>query len=332
MQWLGRKVNNMERTRTLPMLLILLLPGCSLGMTSTNELRAARALFGQFETVFYTRADLLSGFEGYKSLSKEDANYLRAPFAELLARLEALGSAASREIVGNGEAVFAGAKDFRPPSGPSGLGAVQSRLCYVVILSDRGTPDLRKLFTGPPVAEASGNPVWQWSAAPEEGHPKPYAFYITELPRSYVLISNTLEELQTLAAQLSSSGKDAPTFSDIRDWKLITQHDYWGYRRYRHAEVVDRSAAGMTVVTDNALALSFVVDFGAKAGTLRLYASDGSTAEKINAATAGVEAPWPTLKASAAGAWETTIPLAGDQEDAERMLGVLGLFGFGLYL
>jgi hypothetical protein len=294
-----------------------------------RELRAASALFDEFETVFYSKADLVSGSGAYKQLSKQDAGFLRLPFVNLLRGLDTLGGHASADIFKSDKAILVGTKNYRPPAG---LGSVQSQFCYVVVLGRWTTFDLRKSISQTPVTSSAGEPVWGWSAPPAEGHPKPYTFYTAQVAHSYVLVSNDLEELQTMAQRLTASDNDTRTLADIPDWKLVSQHDYWGYRRYRHSGVVNREAAGMSDVTPSAEALIFLVDMQTKVGVLRLLASDDSTQEKINAAMTKARAALPPLKPSSAGAWETIIPLAGDEKTGERMFDVMGLFGFGLYL
>jgi hypothetical protein len=80
-------------------------------------------------------------------------------------------------------------------------------------------------------------------------------------------------------------------------------------------------------VTPSAEALVFFLDSQNKACVLRLVASDDSSTEKIN--TWGV---FPPLRLTSAGTWETTIPLANDEQTSDRMFYVFGLFGFAIYL
>ena len=179
-------MNSIGTMRTIPMLLILLISACHRGMGDKNQVAAASALFDQFETVFYTRADMLAVSGGYKLLHEQAADALRVPFASLLMGLDALGKSTSTEILGSADAVLVGAKDFVPPDG---LGSVQSKFCYIVVLGGR-PPNLSKIFPASSMGNASGNPIWQWTAPPQEGHPKPYTFYIAELSRSFILIAN----------------------------------------------------------------------------------------------------------------------------------------------
>jgi hypothetical protein len=45
-----------------------------------------------------------------------------------------------------------------------------------------------------------------------------------------------------------------------------------------------------------------------------------------------VDAGWLPLRSVSSGVWETTIQLSGDQGTSERMVAMMWLFGFGLYL
>jgi hypothetical protein len=305
----------------------ILLWGCHQGMASSNQSQAAPILFDQFETVFYAKADLLSGSGGYKRLSQRDANALRAPFAYLLYALDQPGKQVSTEVLRNSDAALVGAKDFRAPGGPPpNLGAVQSSFCYILVLGNRSTFDISKVASKSGVMSSAENAVWKWSAPPDEGHSQPYTFYATQVAHSYLLISNSLDDVHAISPKLGSN--TAPNLSGFRDWESISQHDLWGYRRYRHNEV-NKVAAGTTEVTSTATSLSFFADPDKKTVVLRLFASDGSTAEKLNA-HAGL--PLPLLKSVGEGFWEATIPLSGDEASVERVFVAMGLFGFGVYL
>jgi len=137
----------MARVKWIPavMLVAFLLPGCARKATANaaDQQRAATVMLDHFETVFYANGDLLSGSSGYRGLSQQDANTLRAPFGYLLQGLDVLGKAASNEMLGSIGAALVGAKDFRGPSGPPPhLGDVQSQFCYVIVLRSQSTFDL----------------------------------------------------------------------------------------------------------------------------------------------------------------------------------------------
>lgn len=315
--------------RRLPALLLAIV---SFGVNQTRaearpELHAASVLFGQFETVFYAKADFLSNSGAYEHVAKNDAYSLRFPFGLLEEGLKFLGPNTSQEILSSSEAVLVGAKDFLAPSG---LGPVRSQRCYVVILK-RNEFDLHKYLRQSPAASVAGAPVWNWSAKlgefGEEDPSRPSSYYAAQIAGSYLLVSNNLEELQAAAKGLSSSDTSETALSGIRDWELVRQHKVWGYRRYRHSGVIDRTAAGMSIVTPSVEALAFFVDFDKQVSLMRLLCADDATVAKINAT-----AKLPPLKSQAKGMWETRIPLTGNEESFDRLFGVMYLFGFGVYL
>jgi hypothetical protein len=294
------------------------------GGSSSQERAAASALFGRFETVFYSKATLLSG-----SVSKQGAAAAGLPFTYLQGALNALGNNTSADIFASSEAVLVGARDFRPPSG---LGSVRSQSCYVVVLRDRNTFDLRKYIHQSPTAVENGTTVWNWSAKLGEfgeGDPRPSSLYATQIKQDYVLVSNDLGELRKIADVLSLKEDDAKGLSSIRDWASISRHDVWGYRRYRQEGIVDRKAAGMTDVTPGAEALAFFFDSGDKSGVLQLFCSpaDDSTASKMNEASG-----LPPFRQVRLGVWQSKISLVVDVTVSEQLFGTMGLFGFGVYL
>jgi len=307
--------------------------GCDRSVAQTvQESRAASALFGGFETVFYSKSELLSSPHAFKQLSKLEASNLRFPFAYLEGALDSLESPASGAVLANSESILLGAKDFLPPAG---LGPVRSQRCYVVVLKNRSAFDLSKYFQTTSVASAAGMPVWTWTAKLGEfgeNDQRLSSLHAMQIGQSYVLVANDRKELQLLAGHLASKDRDSHILGEIREWESVSRHEVWGYRRYRHAKIVDPMAAGMADVTSSAEALIFLLNSDKKAGVLRLLASDDSTAEKMNAQMAKAKIEWTPLKPSGRGAWETTIPFSGDEQSADRTFIVVGLFGFPVYL
>lgn len=307
--------------------------GCGQSTSKTPlELRAALALFAQFETVFSAQRALLSDADGYKGLTRIERSTLRSPFAFLQQALESLDKTASAAVFDSSEVVLVGAKDFMPPAK---LGPVRSQSCYVIVLRDHSTFDIRKYTGDKPATSAGGSPVWNWSAVlgefGEGDASRPSSLYIAQIGQSYVLVANSLPELQSLADRLASRGKDSPQ-ADLRDWEAVSRHDVWAYRRYCHSGVVNPMAAGMADVTSTAEAIVFFVNSDTKSGVVRIISSDNTTAEKINAGETRSGAPWPPLTGSGTGVWETTIPFTGDEKSAFLIFDVVGLFGFATYL
>lgn len=321
----------MARVKWIPaaMLVAFLLFGCARKATANaaDQQRAASIMLDQFETVFYANGDLLSGAGGYKGLSQQEANTLRAPFGSLLQGIDAVGKPASKEVLDSASGVLVGAKDFRGPSGPPPhLGDVQSQSCYVIVLRSGNTFDLGKVLGKSGAVSHADASTWKWSAPGTEGHPEPHQFYATQVASSYVLISNDLDNLHQVSAQLSSNDR-ALNLSGIRDWQSISQHEVWGYRTYRHSEGENKDAAGTVNVEPDAQALAFFFDAQKKAGVLRLFSPTASTADKMN----GTNLLSP-FRATGSGVWETVVPLTEGQQSSDQMFVVVSWFGFGAYI
>jgi hypothetical protein len=307
--------------RRIMILFAVLLSGSTWAVANSDQSQAASALFSEFETVFYAKADFLLTSGGYKGLSEERADSLRVPFADLQGALDSLGTSISGAILHNSEAVLVGAKDFRSPAG---LGGVHSKLCYIAVLRS-GTFDFGVVASKSRVMSLAGESTWKWITPPTESQREGETFYATQVGHSYFLASNDASELQATVANLATS--DAQIVRGLREWEVVSQHALWGYRRYRQTEANQRDAAGLTDVTPTAKSLIFYFDSEKKSGVLRLLATDGSTPEKMNATE-----KLPMLKPISSDVWQTNIPLLGDKTSSEQMLAVMWLFGFGLYL
>jgi hypothetical protein len=303
----------------------ILLSGCHRSMASPNQSQVASILAEQFETVFYAKADLLRDSAGYKELSAKNANSLRVPFSDLMGGLHPLGDQVPTEVFAAADAVFVGAKDFQAPHG---LGSVRSLFCFVVVFRDGSQFDISKVARGSSVISSVRDGIWTWETKATEGQPGPQKFFAIQNARAYLLVSNDITTLQTIAGGLASPNRTAlQTPNEIPDWQSLSQHDLWGYRHYRHGTVHDKNAAGTIDVTSTATSLLVFIDTGKKNATLDLFASDSGTAEKMNAA-----GKLPQLKPVGTSAWETNISLVDDETSVERVLAVMWLFGFGIYL
>jgi hypothetical protein len=320
----------MLRISVLVAVLSTFLSGCGRGQAAKRESHVASALLAQFESVIYEEPSLLARSGAYRGLSEGEANTLRFPFVYLRGALESIGSSTYADLLGNSEGALVGAKDFRPPVG---LGAVRSQRCYVVILKPRSAFDFRKYFHKGAVASAAGMPVWNWTAKLNEfgeNDPKPSSLYAAQVGQSYALVSNDLSELQLLAANLRSPSDELQVPEGVRNWSSLSRHDVWGYRRYAHASVTDRMAAGMADIGPGAEALAFFLDLHRKAIAVRLYLNpptDERTVAMINS-----QATLPPLHPTGSGVWETDILLSGNEQALERTFIVIGLFGFAVYV
>lgn len=291
-------------------------------MSATSiEENAASVLLDRFETVFYAKADLLITSKP-SSLSQRDRAALSAPFANLLAGLQELGDNAEADLMNASEAVLVGAREFSPPQG---LGSVQSKFCYILVLGPQNTIDAQHYFKSSPSEGA-----WKWTIKPSAGHPQPSSLYLVQVGKSFVLVTNLLPETRVVADPLTSSRENRTKSPDVREWRDLSLHPLWAWRKYRpDIPNSNRAAAGLTDIAPPARALTFAVQPEKSVAWLRLDTSpaDGQTVSNLGAKTS--LGPWVSL---GGGLWETKISLRGDEATVERLLSVMGLFGFGLYL
>jgi hypothetical protein len=296
-------------------------------MSSTfRETRGASALLDNFETVFYSTTELLSGATS-SVLSERDRKALSVPFAQLSSGLKAIGVNAEADFMNASEGVLVGAKDFAPPKH---LGSVQSRFCYVLILRNHNTPKVGQYFRSAPISVVKEAPVWNWPSKPSEGNPTPSPLYLAQAAQSYIVITDELSELGPMLDDLRSLGESKSALPSVREWQYLSPHPFWGYRRYRDgSENENKVAAGLTEISPAAKALLFTVDLNKNTGQLRLQTSpsDGRTVSNLSAKMS--LPPWMQV---GSGLWETDIVLRDDEITLERLFSVMGLFGFGIYL
>jgi hypothetical protein len=291
------------------------------GISQTHDSQAAGVLFQQFETVFRSKASLLS--------SSGERDFVRMPFSLLIEGLAALGKQAPTDVLKNSDAVLVGTKDYR---WPSGLGRVRATFCYVVVLQGKNGLKLDRYFKQP-VSSVLGSPVWSWSASLlefGENDPRPSTLYATEVGQSYLLVSNNLEELQQLTPRLRESNEDSSrVLATIREWGDISQHEFWGYRRYLRTGVPDRQAAGLQGVTPAVEALALYEEANGK-GVLLLLTSPTADIpiEKIDFTKGFLR-----FKSDGPGIWQAVVSLRNSGVDDGRIaFGLLWLFGFGVVI
>lgn len=293
---------------------------CSCGVKESlaqqDESKTAVALFQQFETVFYTKTALLH--------EARVQDFVHVPFALLLSGLEKLHAGESKRVLDHSSAILVGTKNYQLPNG---LGIVRSTFCYIVIL--RAYSDIAAYFSQP-VASTVGIPVWNWTADLDEfgeNEPKPSSLYVSEVDHFYLVVSNDLQEIESVVDRLVSPSREAARFlATIPEWPEMSQRSFWGYRRYRHDRINSRDAAGMHNVTPAARSLYLYSDQPQRAGVLRLRSAtqDDTTADKINSAHM-----IPPLKLIGPGLWQSVFPLDFENKDPDPVFAVAWLFGFG---
>jgi hypothetical protein len=288
------------------------------------ELRAASALFQEFETVVDTKAALLSPVGA--EVSKRDMGALQTPFAYLSYGLNAVGGRAASEIIGDAEAVLVGAKDFRPPSG---LGLVRSQFCYVIVFREDRAFDFSRYFRDGPATARGPNQFWTWSTKQPEEPTLTTGFYATQIDHSYLLVSNGLSELQSVVKRLDPSLTAPPNLQHIPQWEMISQHPLWAYRRYQWSRRADMLAAGLAGIPPESEALILFLDQGRAACVLQLVGVPAASDGRGNITLRGELSAFESL---GAGTWQSAAPLSGDEQSLQRLLAILAMLGFGLYL
>jgi hypothetical protein len=291
--------------------------------------RAAAALFARFETVFYSKADLVSGTGSRRLLPELVRDLLQRPYAELVGGLGELSKQEPAAMLGRAAWVLVGAKDFRSPVGPTGFGAVHSHYCYILNLAGARQFDLGGWIRRFPAVVRVAPSIWRWTVPPGEGEAAPVEIYATQAGRAYLLIANDVDELKMVATTLVTAERTTD-LGGVCDWANLTKHEIWGYRRYRHGGYPDPTAAGTEDVTPDAECLAFFVNPERRAAVLHMRSTTGETI-KAWERNPRLKRLLPPFKAVGRGIFETNIPLA-DAQAPEQLFVVMALFGLGVYV
>jgi hypothetical protein len=232
------------------------------------------------------------------------------------------------DLLESAQTVLVGAKDYHLPLG---FGSLQSTRCYVVVLRRDSRFRLSKYVKKAAYGEAAeGAPLWNWYANLQEfgeKDPRPSILFATQLADSYVVVCNKLEEMG-LSVQLAATSDDERVLGGIAEWNKVKEHEFWGYRKYRHEvtpEAISRFI-GTDGVTPAAQALIVYLDLRRQTGTLRLLSStpDDWTAKNINSRN------WlPKLEPAGDCAWDSVFPL-GTEQFGDTANSLLWLFGWGV--
>ena len=317
---------------------LLLHPSPALAGTP-EESRAASALFGEFESVLRAKGDLLatvsssSGTVAYDGLSRTGAAALSAPFSFLMEGLDLIGKPASADIFGGSDAVVLGFKDFRPPHG---LGVIHLQFCYVLVLRKGSSLEVRNYFHQKAPSSVAGSPEWEWVAPLDEGQTQPITFHAVQLGHSYVIVSSDIGELRIIAGKLTSSDESVRTLNGIRDWKVFSSHEYWGYRRNLRGGPIAKDATQMSETLPGAETLIFWVEPKENTGRLQVIdptLNEGAAAKVNDRLARDPSVAFPGFKSVGGGRWEITVPLSAEGgRTSLRMFYVMSWFGFVVYI
>ena len=284
------------------------------------ETRASVALLSQFETVFDSK--ILSLVPSQLNRPHRDIDSFGAPFGYFLAALGGADPNLPSEVIRNSPTVLVGAKDFRSPEG---IGGVRLKFCYIAILSRPLGIKAAKYFAMQLSESRDGILVWKWPVANLfEERSSSETVFATQIQPSYLLLSNSLDDLQMVSRNLRIPGDVSEIPNGIREWESFHKYQFWGYRRYhRDDPLIDKDAAGLIDIPPAATALSLRLDLARKFCVLHLFITEGS------ADTIVIDQGSVTFRRVKTGMWEAIVPLSGDAPTLGRLFTVMSIFGFG---
>ncbi len=295
------------------------------------DVRATSALFKQFETVAYTKSDILTTFEPRGQI--DSATDLRLPFVELIAALEALGPRVESDIEKRYSAILVGAKDFGGPvgigPGPDGLGMVNSRKCYIAIIEGGAQPNLEADFDKASEESIGGVEVWTWSVPQYEGSKRATEFYAAQVGGSYFVMANSRQEFLDATTTLATPVSSTSSSIHLPGWETVSTHDYWIYRIFRRSEVRSAEAAGTRNLAGDVTALTFFANPATREGFVRVLSDDTSTK---NAPNLFHKTDLNRFQSIGNGVWQQEMPLTKDEAGVDALFELFYRFGFGVAL
>jgi hypothetical protein len=293
---------------------------------TSQEIRAASALFEQYETVAYARADLSAGSDTNGPLHVDSVVNLKLPFEELIAAIHILGPTTAADLRNGYGSVLMGAKDFVPPKG---IGAVRSRKCYIGVLEGRVQPNIEADFGNTSHELIGGRRVWTWSTRSSNETPSPTEYYAAQIANSYFVMTNNPQDFEQIVRAITSgeSSKSAPT--GVFGWETFSTHKYWMSRLLRRDGVASPIAAGIKELSPDLAALVFIADVDQRRGSLMVLSSDRAMK---TVPSVFLDSESNRLQPLGSGIWQTTIPLTNDQAGFNTLFRVFYSFGFGAFL
>lgn len=280
--------------------------------------RAQTVLARRFESVLSITPSLLPVAKDLaKQLPAPPEQWLSVPFTELPSSMELLGPEAWEAARSSATAVLVGAKDFRAPETVTGLGAVQSTKCFVVVIDATKQVDEQQLFQDRGTRASDQDP-WMWTVeVTREGNRFTRAFFALVIDEDFIIVGTDREETIATAGELARSSELRG--SDTQRQAFATR-DFWGHRKIRPG-----NPPGTTIeIVPAAESATVFLDRQARKLVLRLESR--SAALSLDPASS-----LPALAMTTPGVFETSIALDGPSVD-EQMFEILAIFGFGAYL
>ena len=295
------------------------------------ETRAASVLFQQFETVAYTRSDLLYRYVVHDSSEVDSEEDLALPFLELLGGLKVLGPKAETDLKRSYGVVLGGAKDSgaRDVAQPTGLGMIGSHNCYIGILQRDAKPNLGADFSRAFHITIDGRPVWTWTTPRSTEETKTHTFYAAQVAGAYLVIANNRQDLRRVARALASAPNAKSEAIHVFGWKNFSAHPFWVYRQIRRRRVSSPDAAGLRGLSSDVVALTFFADVEKRESFLQVLSSDTTmkTAPKVIPDRGNDR-----LQPRGGGVWQAAIPLSKDEAGFDDLFRIFYRFGFSVLL
>jgi hypothetical protein len=291
---------------------------------TSDDAKATDALMARFETVVFVAGGIASHPPERGALVAVDS--VRVLVDEARRALDTLRPGAGRSLVDLSTSVVLGARDFRAPSGPLGLGGVRSTRCFVFALRPGAKWEVAThLASG--LRLPGTPPVWTWKGPPQEGDPEAISYYAAQATPTLIVLGNDLGEVRSMCGRLAAKG--SASSSAVLSGNGVSSASAWAYRRYRRSESTDRVAAGIVDISPSSEALIVVPDASANRVDVRLLdAQDDSAVAKLDA-----RSYFQPFKREKPGVWRTSVALAGSGPDtATALMAVWYLLGFGIYL
>jgi hypothetical protein len=267
----------------------------------------------------------------WNKVSDENAQTLLYPFEYAIEALKGQRNGTGEKLLDDSVAVLVGAKDFRYLGGKKEPWHALSTSCYVFVFGERKQELHRFLGENAP-QNVDGLPVWSWQAQMGRSGPldgSPVTVFVSKIEDTYLLLSNNLDELKQVAADLAAHGTQPESFENLPDWPRLSKSEEWAIWRNTGIRGSDDEFPFFETFT-NVQEFIYSVDLRGGTSMFKLISNDKRDAERFN----GLErqqpmaSTWPSLQPCGAGAWCGELRLSKEQKTEDTLISILGYFGF----
>jgi hypothetical protein len=301
---------------------------------SESELRAESVLLNKFETVVYTKTEIIAPVMPFLSRDEdvpadvsESTTFLAAPFGELSDGLVALDPNVEKDIERNYEAILVGSRDFGFDPIPRKFGAIRSHKCYIGVSRAGAKPNMEPGFSKASKKSISGRTVWTWPVPLGGEIEGSEPWFAVQLRDSYFVVSNDQKAFEETLNALVSTADSNPKPIRAIGWESFRTHKYWCYRSLRSESPAHPRFVFDESITPDIIALTFYADNNKKEGRIQVFSSDTRVrpAPAIFPDSVSIQ-----LHSQGAGVWGATIPLPDSlPEDDQNLFVLMCLIGFG---